>query len=77
MDSVYYVLYICYIYYVYTIIGNQKDRRIYVGNLPTGMTGDQLKDFMNEALSSYTAAGHEGVEKPPAAVVCIDIMYCI
>ena len=40
-----------------------------MGNLPSGMTGEQLTDFMNEALSSYTAIGHTGIDRPPAAVV--------
>ena len=35
------------------------------------MTGDQLRDFMNEALASYTAIGISGIEKPPPAVVSI------
>lgn len=33
-------------------IGNQKDRRIYVGNLPPGMTTDQLKEFVNSAMAA-------------------------
>jgi len=54
-------------------LGHQKDRRIYVGNLPPGMTGEELKAFMNEALSSYTLAGAEveSNEPPPPAVTSI------
>lgn len=59
-------------------LGHQRDRRIYVGNLPDGMTGQELKDFMNEALSSYTLAGADGditavntTEPPPPAVTSI------
>jgi splicing factor U2AF 65 kDa subunit len=52
-------------------LGHQKDRRIYVGNLPHGMSGEELKAFMNEALTSYTLAGVESNEPPPPAVTSI------
>jgi len=31
-------------------LGHQKDRRIYVGNLPADVTTDIIKDFVNSAM---------------------------
>lgn len=33
-------------------LGNQKDRRVYVGNLPPGTTPEILKEFMNVAMQA-------------------------
>lgn len=54
--------------------GNSKDRRIYVGNLPPGVSGDQLKDLINEALTAYIATNPATAaiaDKHPPPVVSI------